>query len=547
MGRLLGGAFLSFFVSMVSLPQVSLAREASDERSFSGVESNESLGLACDGFEDEHLAIDGYLAERWDAPASATDDLVAALAGVSVECVEEMIRAGRRVPVPAPHARGVIHELSVTCEHVDYSSDYYLYVPPSYVEGVPTPLVAIGHGGNGAMSQSRANSTARSYMTRYMAYAQAPLNAILVAPATRHGWNQAGYSLLFSTISKTKSEYTIDPDRVYVSGQSMGGHLSWRAGYLFPDRWGAVAPQSGGYTSWVEEERLRNFFNLPGYTTWGQTELYGLDDTNEALAAWLSEHEFGWITTEVPGHHPIDAASQPLITQFFVDNPRNLYPCATHYHLWGPLVLNNPAPVSIIEGREYWWNTQRWLEVEPAADTSTRVSIHAEIDGNTVHVDSNNVRRFSIYTHPELFDLTTPITVVVNGDVLFSGLVPVDLGLMLETVREYDDRGRIFHGKVDIDVTTDVPVPPPVGDDTVCATVDHSLLRAVATATAPVTPPLEVLLPLDPVRDAVLPDFVSGDVDPDAGSFPLVFYGLSSDLPTLRVVKTGAGDVRITW
>ncbi len=49
----------------------------------------------------------------------------------------------------------------------------------------------------------------------------------------------------------------------------------------------------------------------------------------------------------------------------------------------------------------------------------------------------------------------------VTSPMPFTGVVAPDLGRMLDLVREYDDRGRIFHGFVDLDVDTDAIVGPP--------------------------------------------------------------------------------------
>jgi hypothetical protein len=39
--------------------------------------------------------------------------------------------------------------------------------------------------------------------------------------------------------------------------------------------------------------------------------------------------------------------------------------------------------------------------------------------------------------------------------------VTPDRKQMMELIREFDDRGRLFHGFVDLTVDTDMPVPDP--------------------------------------------------------------------------------------
>ena len=63
----------------------------------------------------------------------------------------------------------------------------------------------------------------------------------------------------------------------------------------------------------------------------------------------------------------------------------------------------------------------------------------------------------------------------------------------------------------------------------------------------PVAPPMSDILPLDPVDDLYIPDFVAGDIDPDpANECPLVFYEI--DAPVwLWLSKTPSGEIQIDF
>lgn len=62
---------------------------------------------------------------------------------------------------------------------------------------------------------------------------------------------------------------------------------------------------------------------------------------------------------------------------------------------------------------------------------------------------------------PSLVDLQKDVTVVANGTVVFQGKVAPDLAGMLAPVREFDDRGRVFHAAIDVVIVDDEPVPEP--------------------------------------------------------------------------------------
>ena len=413
--------------------------------------------------EELRVGINTYIDAR-ALPTPAEDNMLGDLiagSGLDMTKIENIVRTGADPHSNAPHPVGTKTKLNITCDHVNYSSTYFLYVPNGYDPTVPTSLVVIGHGGNSSMSQSYAESTASSYLDAYLAYTQDPLNAILVAPATTRGWGPIGYSLMFSVISKTQREYNIDPDKIYVSGQSMGGHLSWRAGLIFTDRFGAVAPQSGGYTSWIEGSvSIRRLYNTPGYGTWGQTEPYELDATNRALRDWLAAASFDWVMIEKSGGHTIYQDEQPKIAKFFADRPRDMYRKSQFALASRTLSIAKPWASNDVHGHVFdpdqplTYAQQRWVELYPRADDLTQ-EFFGEISGNTYTFTTKNVEKMRVLVHPKLVDVAAPIKVIVNDDTVFEGIVPPNPLEMIRRVRLFDDRGRIYWGGVDIDITTD--------------------------------------------------------------------------------------------
>lgn len=67
---------------------------------------------------------------------------------------------------------------------------------------------------------------------------------ILVAPQCppHDRWN---VRLLTGLIDEIERTYAIDPDRIVVTGVSMGGHGTWELGVTIPERLAAIAPVCG--------------------------------------------------------------------------------------------------------------------------------------------------------------------------------------------------------------------------------------------------------------------------------------------------------------
>jgi hypothetical protein len=270
--------------------------------------------------------------------------------------------------------------------------------------------------------------------------------------------------LIEAVISKTIREYNIDPDRIAITGQSMGGHLTWRSAMNHGDRYAAFSPQSGGYASYVDDHIIENVFGTVGYVTYGTTEPYDLDLTNDRLGAWLKEHKYPWTIVKKSGGHEIYTDEIPAIATVFAASTRNLYPARTFLHAVGELRYpnaNTPTGESIA-GRPLRWNFRNWIEVEPRPEVAAGVTFYGENKGNNrLEIQSNGVRHLNVLLHPKMVDLASPVTIVVNGEVKHAAVVPTDLSQLLERVRELDDRGRIYHASVPIDIATDTSVPVP--------------------------------------------------------------------------------------
>ncbi|MEM7454074.1 MAG: hypothetical protein AAF456_06930 [Planctomycetota bacterium] len=171
------------------------------------------------------LLVDSYIDERFEGTKEETLELLARLneAGVSsLDDLENVLRSNRDSYPDTSAWVGNVTKHEVECLHVDYATTYFLFVPPELDTEQSVSLVIVGHGGNSSMSQQRAEGTARMYLQAYSSMGAA-MNAVLVAPASTRGWGQIGNSLILSCVSQIQRALPVDPDRIYITGQSMGG------------------------------------------------------------------------------------------------------------------------------------------------------------------------------------------------------------------------------------------------------------------------------------------------------------------------------------
>jgi predicted peptidase len=62
---------------------------------------------------------------------------------------------------------------------------------------------------------------------------------------------------LISLLDEIQKDYRVDPDRVYLTGLSMGGFGTWELATRYPDRFAAIAPICGGgrpvLAGWIKD------------------------------------------------------------------------------------------------------------------------------------------------------------------------------------------------------------------------------------------------------------------------------------------------------
>jgi len=81
---------------------------------------------------------------------------------------------------------------------------------------------------------------------------------IIVSPQCPAGtWWTEMIDPLTALLDDVQSRYAVDPNRVYLTGLSMGGFGTWTLACRYPERFAAIAPICGG-GDWFLAERLKN-------------------------------------------------------------------------------------------------------------------------------------------------------------------------------------------------------------------------------------------------------------------------------------------------
>lgn len=122
---------------------------------------------------------------------------------------------------------------------------YRLYLPPDYTPARPWPVILFLHG---AGERGRDNErqlavglapALRAHPERWPAivvFPQAPEDAL---------WMGDAAAAALAALEATRAECAVDPQRILLTGLSMGGHGSWYLAYRRPELFAAVVPVCG--------------------------------------------------------------------------------------------------------------------------------------------------------------------------------------------------------------------------------------------------------------------------------------------------------------
>ena len=138
---------------------------------------------------------------------------------------------------------------------VNVALDYLLYLPPEYSEQESWPLVLFLHG---AGERGDDLELVKVHGPPKLIAEGRDFPFIVVSPQCPEGFWWEPIELV-ALLDEIEASYKVDPDRIYVTGLSMGGFGSWRLAAYAPERLAAIAPIcGGGETHWV-----KRFAHLP--------------------------------------------------------------------------------------------------------------------------------------------------------------------------------------------------------------------------------------------------------------------------------------------
>ncbi len=268
---------------------------------------------------------------------------------------------------------------------------------------------------------------------------------IVISPAwsektqLEYRYSAKEHSLILAVLRDASRQFSIDSNRVFLSGHSIGGDAAWDIGLSHPDLWAGIIVLSGKAGRFVHHYHP-NAQTLPFYIVCG-----GLDHTtftaNEMdLDRYLKKgfdltyveyrgrgHEhfsdeliniFDWTTRKIRSSSPkeIDAVSMRPWDRFF----------------WW-IEMNSPPQQTMVLPEN--WPPARFgqpFSLSAKAGTSNKINARCGAD------------QVRIWLSPEIIDFQRPLTIYLGSRRLHQGEITPDVDVLLEDLRTRCDYQHPF-------------------------------------------------------------------------------------------------------
>ena len=322
---------------------------------------------------------------------------------------------------------------------------YALYVPPSYDPAKAWPMMVSLHGAtsNHLLNRRRVfglgNRPGESDYEAIRNEVEYPdVGFIVLSPYGRGevaGYDGIAEGDVLRAMQHVQRAYHVDPDRVHLTGLSMGGGGTWHIGLRYPDRFASISPVCAvadlDLMPWTAGRSAldRELMGLTGYTRIAgnasnqQVFVFHGDEDDavnvlasrkmmEALAgaglAGKSAHYF-----ELPGVHHFawdfayrDASLFRRVETF----RRDPFPERVVYSTFSPR-----------------YNKAYWLRIDRIDRGLTLARVEGTQKAGVFDVKPTNVSAFSLLLAPAIAPAGKPIEVRVNGKAAFKGVPKGDV------------------------------------------------------------------------------------------------------------------------
>lgn len=385
-----------------------------------------------------------YLRSAPDAAAERTAVFakLEALEGVGPERIAQMLPLLPPPRDPAGAAPGKTVRIEVSAAKDSPATAYWLSLPDEYHTDHSYPLIVALHGEQGTPEQELQGFWgAQSKRHGYIVIA--PEYVPQTARNKGYDFSAESHQIVIDSLRDALLRFSVDANRVFLSGHGMGGDAAWDMGLSHPHLFAGVMPINGAIDHYAPLY-WENGKTLPMFTISGELDR-DLMDRNVGTLMKFMQYNFDVIYAEYNGAGP----------EAFYSEIHALFD-------WMSRLRRGPPPkeIKVRTLREsdtsFWWfefsgipehmkginwaNARQQpvhaLTVTAKITPANTISIHSKAANHTVWLARGE----------GLVDFDRRLKVEINGKQRWNDFVKPDLVAMLDHVRIHGDRQLLYWG-----------------------------------------------------------------------------------------------------
>ncbi|HEX4123544.1 MAG TPA: hypothetical protein VHY37_02395 [Tepidisphaeraceae bacterium] len=427
-------------------------------------------GQTPDAIYSAQQQIERYFSGASADRKSATKAL--ALSGIDANALGKLCH----VRMDWPALAGGVYFIDTTRE--GHPVRYYLGVPSTYDRARPWPMVIkLMSAAELGKPKDPAAVLAASHDWAALELRRHPDALVLVPvydPKEGFGPSYAGMNDVLQPMLHAADVVNIDPARVYLVGQSEAASAAWNLVLCYPIYFAAFDDFAGMAPADWERIRIMNLLNVLPVVWHDDTDkIVPLDQSTSLVFALHSRKiPVEFVKTSGQGHVPNQGTIDRLY-DIMINRARPVYPEGVALRSTRPDTLMNRAD---------------WLQVWQPMDGGKygRVFFHGGPDSmrifdnpltavatckaNRIEATIDNVESLTFFVNDQMIDFSKPLTIEVNHQTKFSGLVTPSVQRMLADQTLLGRGWRYFAAAIDVDL---LPPPPTTAPKTQPATKEN--------------------------------------------------------------------------
>lgn len=271
---------------------------------------------------------------------------------------------------------------------------------------------------------------------------------------TEHGWGEEDTEkFVIDLIEAVKRTRKIDPNRIYLTGHSMGGYGTYTIGARHADTFAGLAAFAGAPTPYFDERKpgekivydiedgiLPSLRNVPLFF------YQSLDDQNVTpeVNVWLSKR-YPELAKEFGGYEHLCEIVDGRGHDFPQKGPDPGL-------AWTLKHVRDPVPARVMwQPARSWKRMFYWLWwEEPQIGARLDVEVLRAKNEIEVRTAIEDIKKLTLFVDSRLLDVTKEIVVRLNGDARFRVTPKNQLSTLLRTIATRNDPDLAFAMRIDL-------------------------------------------------------------------------------------------------